>query len=122
MNITIATSKTVHSTKAHGGTTCGAEFRKNRFGVGATNNLHKTDAEVTCKTCLKRAKVEASTQEVQAQAVETLKALAPIAPPLLTDIYNRRCACCQKTIRGTKEEISAHSAACWTAAKAEGRA
>jgi hypothetical protein len=116
MNITVNDSKVVHSTQAHGGTTCGSEYRKNRFGVGASR-IHQTEAPVTCKTCIRRDAVEASHQEVVAQAVETLVQEAKVEAPV---IRRQRCACCQETIRGTKEEISAHSAACWTAAKARG--
>lgn len=119
MNITVNDSKIVHSTDPeHGGSACGAEFRKNRFGVGA-GRTHKTTAAVTCKTCLRRNAVEVSRTEVTADAVNALAALATSSTEAPV-MRRQRCACCQETIRGTREEISAHSAACWTAAKARG--
>ena len=117
ITLIIGTSTTVHARADHSGTACGAEFRKGRYGVGQHSKVRETDLEVTCKTCLRKVAALPTPAQITVQAArkETIRVRVMEEN---RQMYRRTCACCQQRIRGTREEISAHSAACWTAAKA----
>jgi hypothetical protein len=109
MNITIGHGTSVHSTAAHGGTACGAEFRKGRYGVGQISALKHTADAVTCKTCLK--KVTAA----PAPAPIVVPAPAPAAPRN----YVQRCIhCCERHRAPSREQLSDILIACAKARRA----